>query len=57
MATEMQLVNGAQTLQENVHKDRVNIVWLKRDLRLSDHEPLAESTQAEIGRASCRERV
>ena len=42
----MQLVNGAQTLQENVHKDRVNIVWLKRDLRLSDHEPLAESTQA-----------
>ena len=42
----MQLVNGAQTLQENVHKDSVNIVWLKRDLRLSDHEPLAESTQA-----------
>ncbi|MFT6206586.1 MAG: deoxyribodipyrimidine photo-lyase, partial [Colwellia sp.] len=24
----------------------VNIVWLKRDLRLSDHQPLSESTQS-----------
>ena len=24
----------------------VNVVWLKRDLRLSDHQPLMESTQA-----------
>ena len=45
MATNMLVDNGAQTLQENVSKDSVNIVWLKRDLRLSDHEPLAESTQ------------
>lgn len=30
----------------NVHRNTVNIVWLKRDLRLSDHEPLAASLKS-----------
>ncbi|WP_028115905.1 cryptochrome/deoxyribodipyrimidine photo-lyase family protein [Ferrimonas senticii] len=29
-------------------KSTINIVWLKRDLRLSDHQPLAEATHSGI---------
>ena len=29
-------------------KDKINIVWLKRDLRLSDHEPLHEAIKHNI---------
>jgi len=29
-------------------KDKINIVWLKRDLRLSDHEPLHEAIKQNI---------
>jgi deoxyribodipyrimidine photo-lyase len=40
-------------MSENIIKEvevktRVNIVWLKRDLRLSDHEPLAQAIKSGI---------
>ncbi len=35
-------------MKANMQKKRVNIVWLKRDLRFSDHEPLALADKAEL---------
>lgn len=31
-----------------MNQETVNIVWLKRDLRLQDHEPLHKAEQASI---------
>ncbi|MDT8310535.1 MAG: deoxyribodipyrimidine photo-lyase [Methylophaga sp.] len=31
-----------------MHKSAINIVWLKRDLRLSDHQPLADVCQQDL---------
>ncbi len=35
-----------QKTRTNVHRTTIQLVWLKRDLRLSDHRPIWEASQA-----------
>tara|TARA_R110001592_G_scaffold108706_1_gene303768 strand:- start:54 stop:1643 length:1590 start_codon:yes stop_codon:yes gene_type:complete len=46
MAADMPIDNVDIALNSHKQNDEVNIVWLKRDLRLSDHEPLAASIKS-----------
>ncbi|MCG8389054.1 MAG: deoxyribodipyrimidine photo-lyase, partial [Cytophagales bacterium] len=33
------------SMQSNSNKPKINIVWFKRDLRLSDHQPLCHAIE------------